>query len=145
MKIPDLNLLLYAVNPQSPLHLQAKTWFETQYSEGQTVGYAWVVLLGFIRLSTKRGIMEQPLDLPTCLAIADTILNHPSAQIIHPSERHLGILGRLLLGAGTAGNLSTDAHLAALAIEHNAELCTYDRDFEKFAGLRLSLLSAGKS
>jgi uncharacterized protein len=142
VKIPDLNLLLYAVNAQSPLHLPAKNWFETQYSTGQTVGYAWVVMLGFIRLSTKRGIMEQPLDTATCLAMADTLLNHPSAQIVHPSERHLGILGRLLLGAGTAGNLSTDAHLAALAIEHNAELVTFDRDFERFAGLRFSLLTA---
>lgn len=123
------------------MHLQAKTWFETQYSEGQTVGYAWVVILGFIRLTTKRGIMNNPLDTPTCLAMLDILLNHPSAQIIHPSERHLGILGRLLLGAGTAGNLSTDAHLAALAIEHSAELVTFDRDFERFSGLRFKLLS----
>jgi toxin-antitoxin system PIN domain toxin len=142
VKIPDLNLLLYAVNAQSPMHLQAKRWFETQYSTDQTVGYAWVVILGFIRLCTKRGIMEQPLDTTTCLAILDTLLNHPSAQIVHPSERHMGILGRLLLGAGTAGNLSTDAHLAALAIENGAELVTFDRDFERFAGLRFSLLTA---
>jgi len=37
---------------------------------------------------------------------------------------------------GTGGNLTTDAHLAALAIEHGAELCSCDADFSRFAGLR---------
>lgn len=142
MKIPDLNVLLYAANSASAQHHTAKQWFETQYNTGQSIGYAWVVLLGFIRLSTRRGILQEPLTVDTCLATIDTLLNHSAASTVHPTERHIGIVARLLLGAGIAGNLTTDAHLAALAIEHGAELVTFDRDFSRFAGLRLNLLAS---
>ncbi len=141
MKIPDLNVLIYAANTSSTHHSQAKQWFESCYNANQPIGYAWVVLLGFIRLSTRRGILQEPLAVEACLATIDTLLNHSAASTLHPTERHMGIVGRLLLGAGTAGNLTTDAHLAALAIEHDAELVTFDRDFERFAGLRLRLLA----
>lgn len=80
------------------------------------------------------------MPVNACLATIDTLLNHSAASVVHPAERHIGILGRLLMGAGTAGSLTTDAHLAALAIEHGAELVTFDRDFERFAGLRVRLL-----
>lgn len=140
MNIPDVNVLIYAINTQSAHHAVAKQWFEEAYNTGQPVAYAWVALLGFIRLSTRRGILEAPLPADVCLGVVDKLLNHPSAMLLHPTDRHAGILGRLLLGAGTAGNLTTDAHLAALAIEHNAELVTFDRDFERFSGLRVTVL-----
>jgi uncharacterized protein len=140
MKIPDLNVLIYAANTDSAHHLKAKEWFEASYNANQPIGYAWVVLLGFIRLSTRRGILQEPLAVDACLAIIDKLLNHSAASTLHPTQRHIGIVGRLLLGAGTAGNLTTDAHLAALAIEHDAELVTFDRDFERFAGLRMTRL-----
>ena len=144
MKLPDVNVLIHAVNPQSPSHEIARQWFEDTYnayaSTGVGIAYAWVSILGLIRLSTRNGIMQEPTTVETCLASIDKLLSHPGASIVHPTDRHLGIVGRLLMAAGTAGNLTTDAHLAALAIEHNAELVTFDRDFERFAGLHFQLL-----
>lgn len=135
MKIPDLNVLIYAINTESPQHLQARKWFEQAAGAHQVIAYPWAVLLGFLRITTRRGILEQPLTLETSLGIVDSLLAAPNARTLDPTTRHMGIVGRLLLGAGTADNLTTDAHLAALAIEHNAELISFDADFQRFAGL----------
>jgi len=67
-------------------------------------------------------------------------LDAPGAHIINPGPGHAALLGRLLLAAGTAGNLTSDAHLAALALEHGATIGTFDRDFRRFAGLDMELL-----
>jgi toxin-antitoxin system PIN domain toxin len=100
-----------------------------------------MALLGFLRLCTRTGIFAKPLGIDHALAVVDVWLSQPNASILHPTDRHAGVLGRLLLGAGAAGNLVSDAHLAALAIEHGADLGTFDRDFARFAGLRLQLLN----
>jgi uncharacterized protein len=145
MKIPDVNVLINAVNEESPHNGRAIQWIENQYNSTESVndgqiGYAWMVLIGFIRISTRKGILKNSLTVDASLSFIDQLLNHPAARIIEPTERHMGIVGRLLLGAGTAGNLTMDAHLAALAIEHNAEVITFDSDFKQFAGLRFDLL-----
>ena len=99
------------------------------------VALAWAALLGFVRVSTRRGILERPLSVDDALAAVRDWIEAPGARIVHPTASHASILGRLLIGAGTAGNLTSDAHLAALAIEHGATLVSFDRDFERFAGL----------
>jgi predicted nucleic acid-binding protein len=76
------------------------------------------------------------------LRIVDGWLSHPGAMVLHPGPRHAALLGALLIGAGTAGNLTTDAHLAAIAIEHGATVASFDRDFSRFAGLRFEHLHA---
>lgn len=141
MRMPDVNVLLYAVNKDCVQHEAARGWLEASFARPQGVGFAWAALLGFLRLATRPGIFPQPLPLTQALAIVDTWLNHPSACLLEATERHAGILGRLLLGAGTGGNLVSDAHLAALAIEHGAELGSFDRDFERLAGLRWTRLA----
>ena len=100
-----------------------------------------MALLGFLRLATRTGIFTKPLGVEQALSVVDVWLSQPTASILNPTERQAGVLGRLLLGAGAAGNLVSDAHLGALAIEHGAELGTFDRDFARFAGLRLQLLT----
>ena len=112
----------------------------TAFDAAEGVCFAWVALLGFVRLSTRRGIIAAPLRTDDAIAVVRDWLSHERASIIQPSDRHLLILGRLLVGAGTAGNLSTDAHLAALAIEHGATLASFDGDFERFSGLRFEFL-----
>jgi len=141
MRTPDVNVLLYAVNSDSSEHDVAKAWLTESLSRPQGVGFAWMALLGFLRLSTRTGIFAKPLATEHALAVVDIWLSQPTASILNPTSRHAGILGRLLLGAGAAGNLVSDAHLAALAIEHGADLGTFDRDFARFAGLRLQLLT----
>ena len=142
MKLPDTNLLLYAINPVCAQHLQARTWLEQALNAESGVGFAWLALAGFVRTSTQARIINPPLSVDTALAAVDDWLRHPNACVLHPTERHGDIFARLLLGAGSAGNLTNDAHLAALAIEHNAEIGTFDRDFKRFPGLQLQLLAS---
>lgn len=140
MKTPDVNVLLYAVNADSPHQREAADWLEAAFAEPAGVGFAWVALLGFIRLTTRSGIFAHPLTIDDALGLVDDWLHHPHARILNPTDRHGALLARLLIGAGSGGNLTTDAHLAASAIEHGATLGTYDRDFERFSGLRLECL-----
>ena len=142
MKLPDVNVLLYAANEASAEHQEARSWLESAFNDAGGVGLAWVALLGFIRLSTRRGIFPKPLTVEDAISVVQTWLTHERATVLHPSDRHVSILARLLVGAQAAGNLTTDAHLAALAIEHGATLASFDADFERFSGLRFEALGA---
>lgn len=136
MKIPDANLLLYAVDGASPRHAAARRWLEDRLSGTETVGFAWVVLLAFLRLGTNPRVFRDPLHPREALDLIEEWLAQPCAAVVEPTDRHPAILRELLEPLGTAGNLTTDAHLAALAIEHGAELCSSDADFSRFPGLR---------
>jgi uncharacterized protein len=138
VKIVDANLLLYAVNGDSPHHDRARRWLEDVLSGTETVGFAWTVLLAFLRLSTRAVVFPRPLEPGEAFELVDSWLGQPCATIVHPTERHADLLRDLLLPLGTAGNLTSDAHLAAIAIGHGAELCSSDRDFARFGGLRLT-------
>lgn len=140
MKTPDVNVLIYAVNIDAPQHARARRWIEDAYSNAAGIGFAWVALLGFLRLATRPGILQHPLPIEHALAVLDDWLAHPRARILHADPQHAAILARLLLGEGRGGNLVTDAHLAAIAIAHGATLGTFDRDFERFAGLRVEFM-----
>jgi len=141
MKLPDTNVLVYAANPLSPDHKKARTALDSAVRETSGVGLAWLPLVGFVRLSTMTRVMPNPLSVAEALADVQGWLNHPHARLLHPGARHMDIFARLLLECGTAGNLSNDAHIAAIAIEHNAEVLTFDQDFSRFTGLRYQLLS----
>jgi toxin-antitoxin system PIN domain toxin len=136
VKLADVNLLLYAVDTSAPRHRAARRWLEERLSGTETFAFAWVVLLAFLRLSTSPRVFERPLGPPEALDLVDGWLARPCATVVHPTERHAAILRELLEPLGTAGNLTTDAHLAALAIEHGAELCSSDADFSRFPGVR---------
>ena len=136
MKLPDVNLLLYAVDEEAPKHERGRAWLEETLSGTEAVGFAWAVLLGFLRISTSAAILERPLDPGEALDYVDGWLDQPCAAVVAPTERHPALLRELLEPLGAAGNLTSDAHLAALAIEHGAELCSCDSDFSRFEGLR---------
>jgi uncharacterized protein len=136
VKLPDVNLLLYAINEAAPNHDRAKSWLEQTLSGTEAVGFAWLALLGFIRISTNPNAVERPLSAPEAIEYVEEWLARPVASIAHPTAQHPTVLRRLLEPVGTAGNLTSDAHLAALAIEHGAELCSHDADFSRFPGLR---------
>lgn len=141
MKLPDVNVLVYSVHDGARQQAAAERWLRDAFDAPAGVGLSWAALLGFLRLTTRPGIFERPLELDTALGAVDVWLSHPAAQVLEPGPRHAQLLGRLLLGAGVAGNLVSDAHLAALAIEHGATVGTFDRDFRRFAGLRVELLA----
>lgn len=136
MIVPDVNLLIHAYDRDSPLHPQAREWWESSMNDPAPVGLAWVAILGFIRISTHRSILENPLPVETASDHARAWLAQPQVTVLHPGNRHAEVLFHLFEQAGTAGNLTTDAHLAALAIEYQAVLHTTDADFSRFSGLR---------
>jgi uncharacterized protein len=136
VKLLDVNLLLYAIDEEAPKHERGQAWLEETLSGTEAVGFAWAVLLGFLRISTSVTILERPLRANEALDYVDGWLDQPCAAVVAPSERHSALLRELLEPLGAAGNLTSDAHLAALAIEHGAELYSCDTDFARFEGLR---------
>jgi toxin-antitoxin system PIN domain toxin len=141
MILPDVNTLLYAVNRASAQHALAREALR-QGQDQRGIAFAWTALLAFLRLTTHRGIFPKPLSVEEALAVVGRWLGHPHSRVVHPGERHIEILGGLLKSAGAGGNLTTDAHLAALAIEHGATIVSFDRDFARFQGLRWTLPAA---
>ncbi|HXS98125.1 MAG TPA: type II toxin-antitoxin system VapC family toxin [Candidatus Limnocylindrales bacterium] len=136
MIVVDVNLLIYAVNQDSPDHDKAKKWLEAAVSGTETVGLPWIVLLAFLRLTTRSGIFQKPLSVDAAFDVVDAWLQQGSVTVPEPTARHLQTMRDLIAPLGTGGNLTTDAHLAALAIEHGAELCSTDNDFGRFSRLR---------
>jgi len=133
--VPDLNLLIHAYNAGSRDHVAARTWWEGCLNGEQPIGLSWTVLLGFLRLTTRAVIQARPLSIAQATAIERAWLARQPVQVLHPGDRHSQILFGLLEHLGVSGNLVTDAHLAALAIEYQAELHSTDTDFARFPGL----------
>jgi uncharacterized protein len=136
MKLVDANVLLYAVNRDAARHELARSWLDRALAGAASVGLAWVPLLAFVRLVTKEGLFPRPMSVVDAMRQVDEWLARPAAHVLHPGERHAGILAGLLADVGVGGNLVNDAHLAALAIEHRAEIVSFDRDFGRFPGVR---------
>jgi len=134
--LPDLNLIIYAHNVGAPDHVAARTWWEDLLNGTEVVVIPWIVVLGFVRLMTHRSVLVNPMTPVEAIAFVRTWFAQPNVEHIDPGSQHLDVLEHLLSAAGTAGNLTTDAHLAALAIEHQCELHSNDTDFTRFPGLR---------
>jgi hypothetical protein len=140
----DANLLIYAVDADAPQHARARRWLEEALSGSLHVGLPWVVLLAFLRVTTRDGILVRPLSARAALAYVDSWLAQPNVEPVAPGPTHWTRLRGLLDTAGVAGNLTADAHLAALAVEHGATLYSADNDFKRFAGVdHVNPLSAG--
>jgi toxin-antitoxin system PIN domain toxin len=136
MKLFDVNLLLYAIDETSPRFEPARSWLEETLNGNETIAFSWQVLLAFLRLSTKAQVAATPLSVGQAVDLIEGWLAQPQVVVVHPTERHLAVIHDLLTPLGTGGNLTADAHLAALAIEHGATLYSSDGDFRRFAGLQ---------
>jgi toxin-antitoxin system PIN domain toxin len=136
VRLLDLNILIYAMDESSPRHESARGWLDETLSGSRTVAFAWHVLIGFVRLSTRAAVFERALTVNDAFDVVDGWLAQPCVTVVHPTDRHAQILRGLLIPVGAAGNLTSDAHLAALAVEHGAELCSTDADFGRFSGVR---------
>jgi len=132
MKLIDLNLLIYAVNRDAPYHHAARKWWEECLSNTEPVALAWVVILGFLRITTHGRVMPHPLTSDQAFEIVDDWLKQPAVYVVTPTEHHWDIFRNIISPLGTAGNLTMDAHLAALSVEHGATLFTTDNDFARF-------------
>jgi uncharacterized protein len=136
MIVPDVNVVVHAYNLDAPHHVSARKWWEQTLTLPRPVGLPWMTILGFIRITTHRGILRDPIFPAEAIGIVRSWLRAPRVQILIPGEMHAEILFGLLETLGSAGNLTTDAHLAALAIEYRAEVASTDADFARFPGLR---------
>jgi len=135
MILVDANLLIYAIDSDSPPHAEARRWLEETLSGTTPVGLAWIVMLAFVRITTRAGILRNPLRPEEALAYVESWLEQPFVKTVAPGENHWPIFRNLTLAVGTAGNLTSDAHLAALAIEHGSPVYSTDNDFKRFAGI----------
>lgn len=138
MIIPDINLLVYAYIDGVQEHEMARRWWERTLNQSEAVGLAPLVLFGFVRLTTNRRIFESPLAVAQAVKHTRTWLERPNVQLLSSGPRHVALALELIERSGAAGNLTSDAQLAAHALELDATLATNDLDFARFAGVRKS-------
>lgn len=143
MNLVDANVLLYAVNALEPRQPEAAGWLDAALAGPETVGFSWLVVLAFVRLSTRAGLYPHPLSPDQAVGQIQRWVQQPAGAVVEPTARHLDVLAGLLAETGAAGNLVSDAHLAALAVEHHATVITYDSDFGRFDGVRWRRPSIG--
>jgi toxin-antitoxin system PIN domain toxin len=136
MILVDANLLLYAENSSIPEHDTARTWWDKQLSGSVPVCLSWLVLTAFIRIATNRRVFVHPLNIDQACKRVESWLGQPCVRIVQPTSAHWDVLKNLLQVGQATGNLVSDCHLAALAIEHGCELCSTDSDFSRFPGLK---------
>ena len=139
MRAIDTNVLIYAEILSSPFHAQAEEILH-ELAEGQIPwAVPWPCVYEFLRVVTHPRVFDPPVPRPIALADLSRILDSPSLVLLSETERHAGIMIRLVEESGATGNLVHDAHIAALCIEHGVEeLITGDRDFARFRRLRCS-------
>jgi toxin-antitoxin system PIN domain toxin len=137
VKVVDANVLLNAVNRRSPHHYRARTWLRDALRGSETIGFPWIVLVAFLRLTTGGVVLEDRLSADQAMDVVEGWLERPNAVVVEPMARHLAILRGLLAVPGNAANVVNDAHIAALAVEYGAEVVSFDRDFGRFPGVRL--------
>jgi uncharacterized protein len=136
VKVVDANVLLYAVNTDAAHHEASRRWLDRAATDDVVVGFSWVSMLAFVRLATKSNVFDRPLGVDDAWDQIDGWLGQANAVVIEPGPNHSTLMRRLLTGAGTAGDLVSDAHLAALAIESRGEVVSFDTDFARFDGVR---------
>jgi len=134
----DANILLYAEDSLHPRNQQAREWWDGRLSQTETVCLCWTVLSAFIRIGTNPRVFEHPLSLEQALARVQSWLDQPCTRVVRPTERHWTVFQQMLTDGQATANLVTDAHLAALAIEHGCELASTDSDFARFPKLKWS-------
>lgn len=137
MIVVDANLLLYAYNASAIEHDDARKWLEESLSRPELFGLSWQTITAFVRIGTNPRAFSKPLTIKEATAAVSAWMERPMVRIVTPGQHHWEIFRRLLIGGQVRGPLVTDAHLAALAVEHGAVLCTTDRDFARFPGLKV--------
>jgi len=136
MILVDANLLLYAEDSLSAHHAAARPWWDAQLSGSEPVGLCWMVLTAFVRIATNPRLHQRPLTLDEACERLQSWFDQPCVRLLQPTDQHWHFFRQMLRGGNATGNLVSDAHLAAVALEYNCELCSTDSDFARFPGLK---------
>jgi toxin-antitoxin system PIN domain toxin len=134
--VPDVNVLLYAVVSGFPQHARAREWWEETLNSPVRVGLTQPVIFGFLRIGTSGRVLDSPLPVADAVGYVDSWLAQPNVDLLVPGPSHLRIALNLLTDAGTAGNLTTDAQIAAYALENQGEICSNDTEFARFPSVK---------
>ncbi|HTB66480.1 MAG TPA: TA system VapC family ribonuclease toxin [Steroidobacteraceae bacterium] len=137
MKLLDANILLYSYDSDSAQHAACRLWLEAALNAEETVALPWQTLLAFVRIATNSRAVRQPLSGADACGIVESWLRRPNVVVLEAGERFWEIFQAQMVDAQVSGPLVTDTALAALALEHGATLCSTDRDFRRFRGLKL--------
>ncbi len=136
MLLFDVYVLVYAHRKDGPDFSLYQSWFQEALEGEESFGMADAVLSGFVRVVTNPRIFSQPTPIEVALAFGGAIRSRPNCVPISAGPRHWSIFSELCRAVNARGNLVTDAHLAALAIESDCDWMSTDSDFAKFPGLR---------
>jgi uncharacterized protein len=137
MILLDVNILLYAHSESSPRHRQAREWIEKVMAEREEIGLPWSTIHGFLRVVTNPAAYTRPRDLASACQVIDDYLVHSNVSTIEPAPDYWKLFRRVLTESQAGHRLLPDAHLASLALQHNAAICTNDKDFTRFRGVRV--------
>lgn len=137
MKLLDANVLLYAYDSESTHHITCRSWLEAAFNAEETVALPWLTVLAFVRIATNSRAVRRPLTGSEACGIVDTWLQRPNVVVLEAGDRFWEIFQGQMVEAQVSGPLVTDTALAALALEHGATVCSTDRDFRRFRGLKL--------
>jgi toxin-antitoxin system PIN domain toxin len=137
MIVVDINVLIYAYNAGAPEHPKARAWIENAFSASDPLFVPWAVVHAFLRLTTKARLLMRPFTIEEAVAIVEEWFSSGAVLLIEPGPRYWSVLRELVTRSNIVGDLVADAHIAALALERNATVCTADRDFQRFPGVRV--------
>lgn len=137
MIIVDVNVLIFAYNEDAPQHERARKWLGEALSGSEPIGLPWAVIHGFLRITTNTPAVNRRFAISDAVAIVSEWFTSPAVTLVEPGPRYWAIFRELLVDRKIDGALVSDAHIAALAIENRASVCSTDRDFRRFPGLRV--------
>ena len=136
MIVPDVNLLVYAYNADAHQHSAARYWWDALLNGTEPVGLPWAVVTGFVRLMTNPRIVASPLTPEQAVSDVRGWLHHDHIFLLNPGPEHLDLLLGYLVAVSAGADWVTDAHIAALAVEHGAVVHSNDADFGRFPGVQ---------
>ena len=143
MRIVDTSVLLPAVIPSLPQHEASRSALEAAIDDERPLGLTWVVVNAFLRLTTRPGLFERPLAIDAAWDLVGEWLAHPGVRVVQETEEHARLWSQLLRAAGSGGDLTTGAWIAAIALAHGASVLTLDSDYARFPGVRWESPLAG--
>lgn len=132
MILLDANVLLYAYDASSPKQEKAARWLEEALEGNEPVGLPWLTAWAFVRIATNARVQEQPLLVEEAMGVIEELKAHAQVVMVGPGRKHWKLMAEQMKVANVRGSGTTDAVIAALALEQGARLASADAGFRRF-------------